>query len=44
METAWYFRLFFVQVAVFIISWLLYWVIKAKRMSGPGPDKKWMIA
>jgi protein-S-isoprenylcysteine O-methyltransferase Ste14 len=44
METAWYFRLFFVQVAVFIISWLLYWVIKAKRMSGPGLDKKWMIA
>src|SRR4030066_1186015 len=44
METAWYFRLFFVQVSVFIISWLLYWILRAKRMSGPGPDKKWMIA
>ena len=44
METAWYFRLFFVQVSAFIISWLLYWILRAKRMSGPGPDKKWMIA
>jgi len=44
METVWYFRLFFVHVAVFVISWLLYLGIGAKRMSGPGPDKPWMMA
>ena len=44
METAWYFRLFFVYILVFIISWLLYGIIRAKRMSGPGPGKPWMLA
>jgi protein-S-isoprenylcysteine O-methyltransferase Ste14 len=44
METAWYFRLFFVNVSWFVISWLLFGIIKAKRMSGPGPSKAGVIA
>lgn len=44
METAWYFKLFYVYILWFIVSWLLYGIIKAKRMSGPGPSKSWMIA
>ena len=44
METAWYFRLFFMYILWFIISWLLYGIISAKRMSGPGPGKPWMMA
>jgi len=43
METAWYFRLFFVHILGFIISWLLYGIIRAKRMTGPGPSKSWVI-
>ena len=39
METAWYLRLFWVNFGWFIISWLLYFIIKAKRMAGPGPSK-----
>jgi len=39
METAWYFRLFFVNLGWFVISWLLFGIIRAKRMSGPGPSK-----
>ena len=39
METAWYFRLFFVHLGWFIVSWLLYFIIKAKRMTGPGPSR-----
>jgi protein-S-isoprenylcysteine O-methyltransferase Ste14 len=44
METAWYFRLFFIYIAWFVISWLLYFIIKAKRMTGPGPSKSWVLA
>ena len=44
METVWYFRLFFVNISWFIISWLLFAIIKAKRMSGPGPSRSWMMA
>jgi len=44
METAWYFRLFYVNILWFIISWLLFGIIKAKRMSGPGPSKPWVLA
>ena len=44
METAWYFRLFYVNLAYFVISWLLYFIIKAKRMSGPGPSRSWVMA
>ena len=39
METAWYFRLFFVYLGWFIVSWLLYFIIRAKRMTGPGPSR-----
>lgn len=39
METAWYFRLFFVYLGWFIVSWLLFFIIKAKRMTGPGPSR-----
>jgi len=39
METAWYFRLFWVNLGWFIVSWLLFFIIKAKRMSGPGPSR-----
>lgn len=44
METAWYFRLFFVNISWFVISGLLFGVIRAKRMRGPGPNKAWMMA
>ncbi|MFC1918497.1 methyltransferase family protein [Chloroflexota bacterium] len=44
METAWYFRLIYVNILWFVISWLLFGIIKAKRMSGPGPSKSWVIA
>ena len=44
METAWYFRLFWVNLGWFIISWLLYFNIRAKRMTGPGPGKPWVLA
>lgn len=44
MDTAWYFRLFFVNISWFVISRLLFGIIKAKRMSGPGPSKAWVIA
>ena len=43
METAWYFRLFFINMAWFIISWLLFYIIKAKRMTGPGPSRPWVL-
>ncbi len=42
METAWYLRLFWVNLAWFLISWLLFAVIKAKRMSGPGLSRSWV--
>jgi len=44
MEVAWYFRLFYVNILWFIISWLLFAIIRAKRMSGPGPSKSWVLA
>jgi len=43
VETAWYFKLFFVNILWFIVSWLLYGIIKAKRMSGPGPSRSWVL-
>jgi len=43
METAWYFRLFYVHISSFIFSWLLYGIIRAKRMAGPGPSRPWVI-
>ena len=44
METAWYFRLFYINILWFVISWLLFGIIRGKRMSGPGPSKSWVIA
>jgi protein-S-isoprenylcysteine O-methyltransferase Ste14 len=43
METAWYFRLFFVHIVAFIMSFLLYGIIRAKRMSGPGQGKSYIV-
>jgi protein-S-isoprenylcysteine O-methyltransferase Ste14 len=43
METDWYFRLFFVNFAWFVISWLLFVLVNAKRMRGAGPPKKLMV-
>lgn len=43
METAWYFRLFFVNLGWFVISWLLFFIIKAKRMSGSGPSRSLLM-
>ena len=43
METAWYFKLFYVNISWFIVSWLLFAIIRAKRMSGPGPSKSWIM-
>ena len=43
METEWYFRLFFVNLSWFLLSWALFSIIKAKRMTSPGPGKPWMI-
>ena len=44
MEADWYFRLFFVNISWFVISWLLFGIIRAKRMTGPGPSRPWMMA
>ena len=41
MEACWYCRLFYLHVTWFIVSWLLFFIIGAKRMSGPGPSRKW---
>ncbi len=43
METAWYFRLFYMPILTFIISWLLYKILKAKRMGAPQGGKLWML-
>jgi len=42
METAWYFRLFYVHILSFVISGLLAGIIKAKRM-GPPTGKSWIV-
>lgn len=45
METAWYLRLFWVYIVSFAISWLLYGIIRAKRMgAGASLGKSWMLA
>jgi protein-S-isoprenylcysteine O-methyltransferase Ste14 len=43
METAWYFRLFVPNIAWFLISWLLFFLIGAKRMTGPGPRRSFQM-
>ena len=42
VETAWYFRLFYVHLLVFVVSWFLAGIIKPKRM-GPPTGKSWVI-
>jgi len=42
METAWYFRLFYVHIVSFVISCLLSGTIRAKRMGAP-TGKPWII-
>jgi len=37
IETTWYFRLFYVNILWFVISFFLSGIIKAKRMSSPEP-------
>ncbi len=44
METVWYFRLFFVHILAFAMSFLLYGIVRARRMSGPGAGKPWIVA
>jgi len=43
MEVAWYFRLFYIPILSAIVSVLLTFAIKAKRMGGPEGGKPWMI-
>jgi protein-S-isoprenylcysteine O-methyltransferase Ste14 len=43
METAWYFKLFFINIAWYIVSWLLYVIIRAKRMTSPGASRPWLM-
>ena len=43
MEAAWYQRLIMVQVTWYIVSWLLFVVVKAERMTSAGPGKAWQI-
>lgn len=40
METAWYSRLLIPWIGSYACSFLLYAIIKAKRMGGPGPSKR----
>jgi protein-S-isoprenylcysteine O-methyltransferase Ste14 len=44
VEAEWYFRLFFVNILWFLVSGLLSGIIRAKRMTGPGPSRPWMTA
>ena len=42
METAWYFRLVYVHILSFVISGLLFGIIRAERM-GPPTGKSWVM-
>ena len=44
MESFLFCRLFYLNIIWFITSWLLYYIIGAKRMSGPGPSRKWFVS
>jgi len=44
MDTPWYLRLFYMPILSFVISALLSAIIKAKRMTSPGPSKPMVIA
>jgi protein-S-isoprenylcysteine O-methyltransferase Ste14 len=43
LETLWSLRLFYVNILCLVLSWLLFGIIKAKRMVGPGNGKSWGI-
>jgi protein-S-isoprenylcysteine O-methyltransferase Ste14 len=43
METAWYFKLLVPNIGIIIVSFLLFLIIKAKRMTGPGPGKRMQV-
>jgi len=43
METAWYFKLLVPNIGLMIVSFLLFLIIKAKRMTGPGPGKRMQL-
>ena len=42
--TPWYFRLFYIPILNFVISFALFGIIRAKRMTSGGPSKPFMIA
>ena len=42
--TPWYFRLFYIPILNFVISFALFAIIKAKRMTSGGPSKPLAIA
>ena len=42
--TTWYFRLFYIPILNFVISFALFGIIKAKRMTSGGPSKPFAIA
>ena len=42
-EPEWYFRLFYFPILDLVISTLLFLMIRAKRMTSEGPDKKWHL-
>ena len=43
MAVAWYLRLFYVWLVSFGVSFLLFYIIQAKRMTSAGPGKLWAI-
>jgi protein-S-isoprenylcysteine O-methyltransferase Ste14 len=43
METAWYFKLLVSNIGLIIVSFLLFLIIKAKRMTGPCPGKRMQL-
>ncbi len=43
MDGAWYCRLFYMPLINLFVSVLLYKIIRAERMTGPGPGRFWTI-
>jgi protein-S-isoprenylcysteine O-methyltransferase Ste14 len=43
MDGAWYLRLFYMPLINLFVSVILYKIIKAERMTGPGPGRLWAI-
>lgn len=42
-NTAWYFRLFYLPIVNLIVSLILFKIINAKRMTGAGPGRVWVV-